>query len=441
MELQITDTSETRKEALVQLSPEDIETSRSKIIREFCQHARLPGFRPGKAPQKLVLQKFAKQIKEELASELLRNAFQKLDKDGGLEILNIINMEQPDPEAAEPALRVTVDVKPAFNLPQYEGVAVQKERVVVSDKEIDDAIEYIRQQRADYNPVERAAADGDVVRISYEGKIGEQSVAELAPERVYMGIMQNTWETIGEQDGYGVPGMAQALAGKSAGDKTTVDITFPADFREEPLREKTATYSVEVHEVRERVLPEVTEEFAKSMKADSIEALRESIRGDLARQKEVDASNRMRTQITESLITGTSFPVPESLLEEETRGMLTNFMRTNLQRGASPEDFEQQKEALYASASEAAERNVRLQLILDAIAREKKIELSEDDLANYVYELASRTRRSPEDLVGELKKDRKRLSVVQSDARRRKVVDFLAEKATVTEVDPPEPQA
>src|SRR5690606_21491909 len=253
--------------------------------KDFAGMARIPGFRPGKAPHALVSKRFSREIGEELQKRVFSKAYREGLEQSKLTPMELI--EAPEVEVKlgqENELTFVVDVRPEFNLPEYKGIPITRESEEVSEEEVDKALEQLRDQRADFAVVEREAKKGDYVKTSYEGKIGDQSIAELVPDRPIVGKQANTWEEVSSEEAF-IPGFTTALEGMKAGDRKDVAVTCPEEFTVEELRGKEATYAVEVHEVRERVRPELTDEFAALFGVEDLATLKERVREDLAQQK------------------------------------------------------------------------------------------------------------------------------------------------------------
>lgn len=436
MEIETKDISETRREVTVTFSGEDAAAEEKAVLREFAKHARIPGFRPGKAPEHLLRQRFGKEIQEELRRRILRSGYEKLEKESGLDVLNIVEVADPDLDQPAPwKMVLTVDVKPAFEIPDYKGMALERESTEVTEEEIDQAIDTARSHRAEFEKVDRPAEKGDYVRCTYEGKIGEDPIAEEVSERPVYGTQISTWEEAGNEDAPGVSEIAAALVGMAPGEKTKVEASFPDEHEVEFLRGKTVTYDLEVLEVRERKMPELDEEFLKNLGAESVEQLREQTAESLKGQKEQAGQGQLRQAATQRLGEMVDFPVPESLVASETNSILTNYMGRQMQQGATEEDLEKNREALYAGASEEARRKVKLDLILDDIAKAEKVEVSEEDMSNFLHSYAMQTRRSPDEIVKELQQDRGRVLDIQRNILRSKAVGRVVELAEISETN------
>jgi trigger factor len=275
------------------------------------------------------------------------------------------------------------------------------------------------------------------VKLAYEGTVEGKPIVELVPDKQIYGKVPQTWEEVeGAQEGV-IPGLGKQLAGLKPGDKQTVTINFPAEFAAAPaLAGKTASYAIEIQEIRERVLPPMDEAFFKSQQVDDLEGLKASVRNNLKLQKEYQNRAEQRRQVTEALAAKVDFAVPESLVESETQGVLRQFIEENMRRGVPQEQFEKDKKELFENARKAATKRVKLQLILAKVAEAEKIQVSEKDIDAFIYREAMRSNQQPDKLVKELSKNRDALRSVQQSIIFDKSVDFLVSKATVSDKQP-----
>lgn len=426
----VKDINETRKTITVSFSSEEVAEQEAKLIKDFQRQANIPGFRPGKAPENMVRTRFAKDIKQELKQRVVSQAHQEGVSGAEFEVFNIVELEEGEiASGSDAAVTFTVDIIPEFELPEYEGLSVTNEPTDASDEEIGKMLDSILSQRAEYNVVEKAAEKGDYVRCSYEGKIGEEAVADLVPDAPMFGTQKVTWEEAGSEDAPGVRAVVDGLVGMSAGDEKEVTMEFPEDFKPEALAGKTAVYSLKAEEVREKVLPEVNEEFLKSLGVESEEDLRKNIGDNIENQKKQQNANSERQQITTALLKAVDFPIPESGVESETEDVLRDFMQRNLQQGVSAEEFEKHKEQLHDGASQAAHDRLKSRLILSKIAEKEKVKAEQEDFSRMIMMQAQQQGEKPEKIVKEIQKDQGRINQMRRDIILGKTMDLLVEKA------------
>jgi trigger factor len=436
--VQLNNVSPTRKSLVVTLDPSEVDAEHQAVVGEIAKMARIPGFRPGKAPASMVAKRFSKEIVEDFKQKVVAKAYRSALEKEKLDVLNVVNVEEGAIATGTPAnVTITVDVRPEFEVPDYSNLTTEVTTTDATDAEVDSVIQGLRGERADFKPAERPAQKGDYIKLAYEGKIDGQPITDLAPDKQLYGKVPQTWEEVeGTNEGV-IPGLGKQLAGLKTGDKKDVTITFPAEFAAVPaLAGKTATYSVEIQEVRERVVPEMNEEFFKAQQVDDLAGLQAQVRNNLKMQKEYQNRTAQRRQVTEQLGAKVDFPIPDSLVEAETQSVLRQFIEENMRRGVPQEQFEKDKKELFEGAKKAAANRVKLQLVLAKIAEQEKLEVTNDDLNNFLYREAMRSGQKPDKLAKSLAADRDQLRSVQQNIIFDKAVDFLVSKAKVTTVEP-----
>lgn len=438
MNVQLNSISDTRKSLVATLDKSEVEAEHQAVVKEFAKQARIPGFRPGKAPAAMIAKRFAKDITEEFKQKVTAKAYRESLEKHKLDVLNIVNVEPGTIEAGLSAeITVTVDVRPEFELPEYKGLKTEITSTDATDDEVEKTIEQLRSERAEFNVAEREAQKSDYVKLSYEGSIDGKAIAEIVPDKQIYGKVPQTWEEVeGEHEGV-IPGLGKHLAGLKAGDKKDVEIEFPAEFpAASDLAGKKAVYAVEVQEIRERVMPEMDETFFKAHQADNLEGLKTNVRNNIKMQKEQRNISEQRRQVNEALLAELNFDAPESLVESETQNVLRQFIEENMRRGVPQEQFEKDKNELTENAKKSAVGRVKMQLALAKIAEAEKLQVDENDINGFIQREAMRTRQKPDQLVKELSKNRDALRSIQQSIIFDKAVDFLVSKATVTTVEP-----
>ena len=434
MKVQLSTVSDTRKSLVVTLEKAEIDTEHQAVLGEYVRLARLPGFRPGKAPAAIVVKRFAKEIADEFKQKVVSRAYKEALEKEKLDVLNVVKVEEGTIEPGTPAaITVTVDVRPDFTLPDYVGLPTQVSTADPTDAEIESVIQSLRSEGADYRAAERRAGKGDYVKLSYEGSVDGRPVAEIAGDKQLYAKVPQTWEEVeGANEGI-IPGLGKVLAGLAKGDKKAVAISFPADFQQVPaLAGKTASYALEILEVRERILPELDAAFFKAHQVDDLEGLRNQVRTGLKLQKEQRNRAAQRTQVTQALADKVTFEPPHSLVEVETQGILRQFIEENMRRGIPAEQFEKDKKGLIEGAQKAAANRVKVELILAKIAEAEKIDVTERDIDLYIRREAARSNQRPDKMAKDLAKNRNALRSVHQSIIFDKSVDFLVSKATVT---------
>ena len=435
----VQDINPTRKAISITATSEEVSEQEAKLINDFQRQAKIPGFRPGKAPKNMVRQRFAKDIQQELKQRVVSQAHQAGVAGAEFEVFTIVELDEGEIKGGQGAkITFTVDVIPEFEVPDYEGLKVTNTPTEASDEEVSKMLDQILGQRAEYNVAEKAAEKGDYVQCAYEGKIDTEIVADLVPEAPMYGTQANTWEEAGNEDAPGVRAIVDGLVGMKAGETKEVTMEFPEDFKPEALAGKTVVYSVEAKEVREKVMPEMDDAFFESMQVKDENELRAKISENIENQKKQQNANGERQQITEELVKSVDFPIPESGVESETEAVLRDFMQRNMQQGVSAEEFEKHKESLHEGASKAAHDRFKSRLILTKIAEKEKIKVENEDFSRMIMMEAQQAGQNPDKLVKELQKDQNRVNQMRRDIILGKTMDLLAEKAEREIVEPVE---
>ena len=435
MNIQVLDVSATRKTLTVNLDATEVAAEYKTVLGQVSKQVKIPGFRPGKVPSAILLKQFGKSVQEEFKQRIVGRACQEGIRDAKLDVIQIVNIQEGDIAPDKFAgIVITVDIRPSFDLPEIVGLPVTVAPVEPTDEQVEAKIQALREEHLEFKVADRPAQKSDHVKLSYEGQLDGQAVSDLVPDKQIFGKVPQTWEEVeGESEGL-LPGLGKQLAGLKTGDKQVISVTFPAEFVAAPaLAGKTASYAVEVLEVRERVLPELNEAFFKSQNVEDLAGLQNKMRSDLRASKEQENSLGKRRQVLEVLASKLNFPVPESLIEQETQGLLRQFLQENQRRGVPIEAIEKDKGSIAAAARNTAEMRVKTQLILARVAEQEKLQVEASDIDAYLYGQSMQTGIKPEKLVNELTKDRERLRAVQQRIVFDKAVDLLVDKAIVTE--------
>lgn len=428
MEIKFEEISATRKAATVSVPAETVEEQRKKLLSEYASQARVAGFRPGKAPIAVVQKKFGKDLEQELLRRVAQEAYKNVREEKSLDVYALVDVKEPELKAGAPAeFRFVVDVVPVFELPEYKGIEVAKSDVVVSDDEVAKTVENLRSQRAEFNKVEKAAEKGDYVKLSYEATIDGKPLAEVVPDAALYGKQTGTWEEAGADETFGatVKEIVAALVGAKAGDKKELSVTFPQDFSAEGLRGKTALYKIEIAEVRERVLPELNEEFFKSLHVKDADELKKQVREGLETRKKNMANSKKREEVIHKLIEKVDFELPESAVERESYNIFVEYANMQLRQGVKLEDVEAQREKLAEETKDAAKTRVKTQFVLDAVAKKEGVKVEQSDIGARVSQEAYMSGQPVEKFVKNLTKDRARMMEIQRNILFNKALDIV----------------
>ena len=433
MAVTIENTAPCRKKLRVEVDAQKVAGTRAEILQEFRKFASIPGFRPGKAPEPMVEKRYAGQIDEELRKRLIPESYREVLSEEKLKVVGYPQIESVVYEPGSPLVyTAAVDTAPEFTIPEYKGIPVKKKTVAVKEEEVTKTIDTLREQQADFiDVVNRAVQTGDFAVINYAGVVEGKPISEAAPEAKGLGEGKDFWLLI-SSDSF-LPGFCDQLIGAKAGEKRQVLVDFPADFPQKTLVGKKATFFVDVLSIKEKKLPEVNDEFAKKVGLESVDKLKEAVRKSLVTEGESQQDSELRRQIADHLLGKVEFPLPESLVQQETRSIIYEVVRENSMRGATKEQLEEKKDEIYGFAAQSAQQRLRTSFILDAIAEAEQIKVEEAEVEQRIAQLAQRQRTTPEKLKAQLA-EKNGFGEIEEQILVGKTLDFLVANAKIEEV-------
>ena len=434
MEVTITDLSPCKKQLRIEIDAETVNAKFDAVAKDFRRHANLPGFRPGKAPLANVMRSYGDKIGEEAKRTLMSDSYSKALKENDLRPVIMPEVEELQFGHGKPfQYLATLEVTPAFELPEYNGIEVEKERRTVSDADVAKALDTLREQRVSYADVDRPAGEDDFIVVNFIGTIDDKPITDLVKVARGLTEQKNFW--LHKKQNPLIPGIVEALIGSGKDDKKTVTVTIPDDFIYEELIGKEAKYEIEIVQVKEKSLPELDDAFAKGFGAESMDKLREGVENDLKNELEYSLKKSIRNQCVDKLLSAVNCDLPETIVNEATRAAVHNIVQQNHQRGVGKDIIEENKDRIYANAKADAEVRVRANYILSRIAEKEGIKVTDQELSRQIAAIAAQQKVKPQKLAQQLK-DNGTLYQVQEEIMNGKVIDLLEEKAKVTEIDP-----
>jgi len=400
------------------------------VLQAYKARAKVSGFRPGKAPEGVVESRFGSAIGEDVKDRAVPRLYREALAQESIVPVAVVDVSDVDFDKARGvAFNVTVDVAPEFKLPRYKRIALRRNRVEVSEEQVAEAFERLLLACARYEDApDRPAQADDMVMIDYRGECEGNPVKDLSPDCSGLGEGKDFWTVIGEPEV--LPGFAAGLRGTSIGEEKDIEVRFPADYHVAAAAGKTATYHVTVKGVRQRVKPDINEEFLKRFEVDSEAALRQKVRDDLVAAAEREETGRLKNEIAKFLLGKTKFDLPDSVVEEETKITVQNMIRRSALDGATREQIERQQSNILEAATSSSRDRVRLAYVLSRIAAAENIEVEDQEVNVRVEALARSYRTTPEELRARLKK-RNGIENLKNEMRAEKTLDYILEKARV----------
>jgi trigger factor len=432
MKTELVDVSPTRKEIKIEIEPAVVRETYDRISDRYAKQASVPGFRPGHAPRSVVRTRFKSEIRSEVLRELVPDAINSAIDEHELATVGEPDVHLDDADAIdrlgeEPiSVRVNVEVLPKVQLGKYKGLAVGRRVRPVLEADVDRMIEGLREASAALQPVEdRGAELGDIVTVNFHGKFleppeGEDiQVKDVDVRLGGEGVQQEFTEN---------------LLGAKADEQRSFVVDYPEDFSSPGLAGKKIEYLATVTAVRIKELPEIDDEWAKSLgdEFDSVAALRAGISEDLKKRAAAEADHLLRAEVMGKLLAEHEFEVPQSLVEHQTNYRLESVVRSMIGKGVDPRSKELNWGGAREELKAQAEEDVRGSMLLERIAEEEEINVSNEEIEAEIEAMASASRQSKEQVRGVLTKEGGERSIA-SRLRNRKALDLLLENASVTE--------
>jgi trigger factor len=423
-----------RKALKIEIPAEVVAAESKRIVGEFAKKARIPGFRAGKAPVAIVEKQYAKEVLEETREQLVPRAYREAILQEKLEPVAVVDVGEVNLDKSLPLVfKVTVDVHPEFTLPDYKGIPVKSRKVDIQDAEVEQVVTSLRERNAHFETVTgRAAAKNDVVEIDYTGTCDGKPLTEVAPENPELAQGKDFWVLLVEGTPLFLPGLPALLEGMEVGQTRDVTITFPADYRVKAVAGKEAKYTVIARGIRERKLPEVNDEFVKTVGVESVSDLHAKIRENLAEAGVAAERNRQRGELVKWLADHTELKdLPQTMIDEEARHIIQDVVQENVRRGVAKEQIEANREDIFSRAAQSSSDRVKLDYILGRIADAEKITVDDADVENRIGDMARQYGMPPQRVKADLEK-RNALNGIRHNLRMEKTLDAVLATAVVT---------
>jgi trigger factor len=401
-----------------------------KLAAEYQRAAKLPGFRPGKAPVAVVARKYKESIAEDAVKDLLREAVNQAAKDNNLTVLNAFDLKHGEVGGQDLDLSVKLTLEPDFAMPDVGALGVEVLEEVVTDEHVSGNINMLLERMAEFTDItDRALQMGDYAVLDYDATVEGRPLAEVCPEAPStMKGGEGLWVIMEEESMW--PGFCAGLVGAKEGEQRTVEVAVPEDFGVPSLRGKKITHQATLKGIKAKKLPELTDEVAQKIAGRPAEELRRTFRERLEAAAVEQTERRKRAAAVEHLVKSVEFEVPASMVMGEARRVVREIVEAEQSRGLSDEDLLSKKDEIFQHAQMGAQFRVKADFILTRLAREQKIEASREELAEHIARMAQRLGMPMDKLVKQLVK-REALGSVEGEVVRDKALDFLASKVKV----------
>jgi trigger factor len=414
-----------RRELDLEIPAEEVSKQTERIAKEFAKMARVPGFRPGKAPITLIKQRFAEDIKGEVLQKLVPQHVEKAVAEQKLTPVSQPQVDKLEFTEGQPVkFRASFEVLPEFSLANYKALDIEMPEMNIDDETVKKTLEEMRERAATFTPVEgRVVQDDDYVQVKLHGRPdGDGEPLDAKSVLCHVGA-EETMAPFNEN-----------LRGASVGDHKDFDVAYPADYPDAKLAGKTFHYAVDVLGIKAKTLPELNNEFAKDVSdASSLDELKTKVREGLEHERDHRQMDLQREKVLAELVKQHDFPVPESLVEHQMDVRLERVVRSLAQQGVDPRAVNVDWVSLRRKQEDRARDDVKAELVVDRIATEERIDVTEEELQHELEHMASHGGQSAEALRASLTKQGT-LDRMRAKLRSDKTLDWLAKNANVKTV-------
>jgi trigger factor len=418
----------------VEIPADKVSGERAQIVKGYTSKARVPGFRPGKAPRAVVEKRFTKEISEELNEKLVSGAY---DQALSQESLRVLDFGFPEDMITHPdgsfTFKSTLTLAPEISLPEYKGLSVTVPFAAVPDEEIAAQLTALQERFADFKAIEdRPAAMGDFTIIDYNSTIeGKPTEEFLGKPAGYLATREGFWVRLDEKAF--LPGFAIQLVGITVGESREVTINLPDDFQIPELATKEISFQVTVKELKEAILPELDDAMAARLApGKTMEDIKEIIRENMANERERKIADMKINQIVSHFNENVTFELPQELIQQETQSQADAMVKRGVQSGMTELEIETQQEEIFASAGQQAITNLRTNFILQEIARVENIVVTDNELINQLAQVATSRKIAPKKFIKDMQRQG-RIQGVRNSMAIGKTIDFLVKHANVIE--------
>src|SRR6202790_1438556 len=413
-----------KREISVEIPAAEVARETELQIQRYQKSARLPGFRAGHVPASIIKQRFGEGLKNDVADALIPKYFRREAQKQGLIPVSQPQVTDLHIHDGEPlTFKASFEVLPEIQVEGYKDLRADKPEISVSDEDVDQALNSVREQHATYTTVEgRTLAEGDFAQASMDGKPKDgKDVAEAKANPVHM---DDVLIEIGGKNT--VAEFSQNLTGASAGEERVFDVSYPEDISDKRLAGKTFVYTVKVNGIKQKTMPELNDDFAKELgEFTSLEQVRKQIRENMEAEKRHTVEHEAKDKLVPELVKRNDFEVPESLVDRQIDLRLERGLRALAAQGMKMEDLKKMDlPRLRAGQRDQAVQDVKSSLLLERVAELEKIEAGEDELNHEIEALAKQSKQTPEAIRARLTQDGG-LERIRNRIRSEKTLDFL----------------
>jgi len=367
----------------------------TKVQNKINRIAKIPGFRPGKIPKKLILKRYSQEIEAETVQELTSQALRQAMSKHNLEIQATPEVENYEKltlkENEDLSFTFKLEVAPKFELPDYKNIKITVPKIEVKEEEIEKQIKLMLESNATNQKVDGPAQAGDMLKVTYKAELQDGELPEESINEYCKTILESEDNWLMLEEPTLIPNCLEQLIGSTAGETKTIEITFPEDFSEQVLASKKATYTIEIKEIRSKVYPELTDELAQEKKFKNAEELKQQIKKYLTHQKETARQQEIEAKINDYILSNTEITLPPTRTRQEHQITAQQHIDYAIRQGMHPDEAEKNKEQIIKNCKTIAENTLKRKYIFTAIATKENIEPTNEDINQTISYIAYST--------------------------------------------------
>jgi trigger factor len=411
----------------VEIPSEVVSNALEKMYKDVQRVAKFKGFRPGKAPLNLVKAEYKAKVESDVATQIVQDHYGKALDEHSLDPVNYPEIEFDGLKEGEALkFKATFEVRPEIQLKKYEGLSVEKEKLEVDSQVIESILEDIRKSKASMVPVIeiRPAQNGDVAVIDFHGKIGGVDLPNGSGKEHLLELGTNQF----------IPGFEEGVVGMSPGQKKILKLTFPKDYGSADISGKDVEFEVTLHEIKKKVLPELNDDFAKTLGAhESLAHLKEEIEKDVREKEEKRVRDDLKNRLLHALVEANPIQVPASMVQEQKKVLIEDLHHRMENQGMSHEQFDEYSKKWDKDFDRSAEFVVKSSLLINTLAKKENLFATEEDFEKKLVEYAKQSGIELEKIKGFYSKPENK-SRLRFQMTEDKVMGFLTDKANVKEL-------
>jgi trigger factor len=425
MKVTVEELSAVKKKVNVEIPEEEVRGEIDSFYKDLGKKAKVKGFRPGKVPRSILERYFKDYAKGEVTQKLIQDSVPNAFTEASINPVSLPAIEPGELEAGKPfSYSATIDVKPEFTIQEYAGLKIEGKKEEVKEEEVENRLKNLQNLHANLKTISepRPVQKGDYVVLDYEGRMDGKPLEEGKALDVAVEVGTGRF----------IPELEEKLVGILPDQEKEIEVSFPAEYGYEKWAGKTIFFHVKIKEIKEKILPVLDDEFAKDLgDYASLEELKGKMRDDIAKAKETALERQLKDQIVDRLIEANPFEIPESLVEEQAKALVSEMKMRLASQGMDLQHLGVTEEKLHEDYRPAAEKQVRTYLVLEKIAEKEGVTATDEEVEKRLQEISEKSRQKLEAIKAYYEKNGL-LPEVRAGILNEKILDLLLQRAEIT---------